>query len=320
MLVDRKILMKVSVIIPTFRDAARAIEAANAIRWQELPDGISVDIVIVDDGSSDGSAECLAGETKSGFDLLALPHNVGRSAARNAGARHRHADVLMFMDCDCRPVGQSFLAAHLDSLGEAIASTGAVRGHGGGFWDRYQCEASSRRATTHTGGGTYAGSSQNLAVRAADFHAVGGFDEAFQHYGFEDRDLLARLAARGSIAWTDNASIEHLDKLRLAQVTRKMAEAAQWSAPRFAARHPVAYRHLGYAAIDSRVHAWLRPFAAIAGVLVYRCAGMLDRVSAVEKTPYGLARLLVKGLTAAAYLHGSSLDATRSATSRKIRP
>ena len=85
----------VSVIIPVFNGArflAGAIECALA---QGVP---SLEVIMVDDGSTDGSAEIAAGYK----DRVAILRqaNRGPSAARNLGIARSRGQFLAFLDCD----------------------------------------------------------------------------------------------------------------------------------------------------------------------------------------------------------------------------
>lgn len=296
----------VSVVIPVYRDGARAIEAAQAISAQILPVGTEVEIILVDDGSDDDTPTTLAQGVASA-QVLRLERNAGRSTARNAGAKLASGGAIVFMDCDCMPVGNDFLAAHLVTLESgAVASTGRVTGRGDGFWDRYQREASLRRERQHAAGKPYSGSSQNLAVRRAAFEQVGGFDSGYRQYGFEDRDLLLRLATLGSVAWTPEAVVRHMDALSLAQVSRKMAQAGEHSSPRFAARHAEAYRALGYARLDARARPWLRFVARPLEVILGPISRHLDSQLAKSALPYPLKAMLVRLVIGASYLVGTA--------------
>ena len=296
----------VSVVIPVYCDGARAITAARAMAAQVLPMGMGVEIVLVDDGSDDDTPALLARDAAPAR-VLRLERNKGRSAARNAGAQSVSGAVVVFMDCDCLPTRTDFLAAHVAALDTgAIASTGGVIGCGDRFWDRYQHEASLRRERQHAAGNPYSGSSQNLAVRKAAFEQVGGFDEGYRQYGFEDRDLLLRLAALGRIAWTRDAVVRHLDALSLVQVSRKMAEAGEHSSPRFAALHPDAYRALGYARLDARRRPWLRLLARPLDAILVPLSRLLDGLLAEPALPYALNAMLVHLVTGASYLAGTS--------------
>jgi glycosyltransferase involved in cell wall biosynthesis len=297
----------VSVVIPVFRDGLRAVAAARQVRTQHLAPHVVLEIVLVDDGSDDDTPGQLASLSASEASVLRLATNQGRSAARNAGAKSATGEMLVFMDSDCQPMGADFLSAHLAALSSgAIASTGVVTGDGAGFWERYQREASWRRERQHQVGMQYAGSSQNLAVRKAAFDQVGGFDEGYRQYGFEDRDLLVRLAVLGRIAWTRDAVVRHLDALSLVQVSRKMAEAGEHSSPRFAALHPDAYRALGYARLDARRRPWLRLLARPLDAILVPLSRLLDGLLAEPALPYALKAMLVQLVTGASYLAGTS--------------
>lgn len=296
----------VSVVVPVYRDGTRAIEAVQAIAAQVLPVSTNIEIILVDDGSDDDTPTKLA-RYAAPAHVLRLESNAGRSTARNAGARLSSGAVIVFMDCDCMPVGGDFLAAHLATLESgAVASTGSVTGRGDGFWDRYQYEASLRRERQHAAGNPYSGSSQNLAVCKAAFEQVGGFDSGYRQYGFEDRDLLLRLAALGRIAWTPKAVVRHLDTLSLEQVSRKMAEAGEHSSLRFAARHPEAYRALGYARLDARARPWLRFVARPLDAMLMPLSRLLDRQLTKSTLPYALKAMLVHLITGASYLVGTA--------------
>lgn len=297
----------VSVVIPTYRDADRAIELVDVLQAQRLPAGTGMELVVVDDGSGDDACARMAAAIGTRATVVGLPANGGRSVARNAGADVARGDVLFFMDCDCLPADEALVAAHLAAWGAGVVATiGPVAGNGGGFWDRYQAAASLRRERQHAAGLHCSGSSQNMMVSRAAFEACGGFDPAFRTYGFEDRDLQLRLASRGRIAWAGEARVRHMDALALPTVCRKMAEAGGEAAVLFSERHPRAYDALGYAALDARAHRWLKLPGRAAGPLVQPLARAIDRLLGQAGVPHRLKAGLVKGLTALSYLHGTA--------------
>ena len=296
----------ISVVIPVYRDAVRASNLVQSLRAQDLPLGQALEIIVVDDGSGDGSEDVLQQCANEHVQVVTLAWNMGRSAARNAGAELARGEFLAFIDCDCQPADSSFLSAHLAQLGKGcIASCGPVTGDDNGFWSRYQREASDRRARQHAQGQQFSGSSQNFALLRNAFIQVGGFDTRYKTYGFEDRDLFARLAKLGTIGWCDEAVVKHLDQLNLAGVLAKMRLAAGESAKLFAHSHAEAYRQLGYAALDVRIHPWLRPVASISRSLL-RPANHLDFIIVRAALPYFIRKIAVKMLCALAYLVGSS--------------
>ncbi|GAB3098120.1 glycosyltransferase family 2 protein [Lysobacter terrae] len=299
---------RISVVIPMYRDGARALSTSRSMARQALPAGTELEVIVVDDGSNDGSAELLAGE--SSLRLVRFPENRGRSAARNAGAAAATGSVIVFMDCDCEPTRNDFLLNHLTSLASGgVASTGHVTGTGEGFWHRYQQEASARRERQHALGLPGSGSSQNFAVHKAAFAEVGGFDEAFRRYGFEDRDLLLRLSAIGKVVWTREAVVRHLDEISLSEVSRKMMEAGCITAPLFSARHPASYQALGYAGIDAEQHPWLRPVGLVLGPVALRAGKIVDPLLRRKWFPYGAGKPIVRVASALSFLYGTVLRA-----------
>jgi len=295
----------ISIVIPVFRDGGRARTVAEAMLAQILPDGIRCEVIVVDDGSDDDTAMRLSTCTDPRVRILHLPCNQGRSAARNAGAAHSNGEFLVFIDCDCMPTNTGFLAAHLQLLQDTcIATCGPVTGEGHGFWSRYQSEASHRRAHQHAQGLGFVGSTQNFAVRNEAFRQVNGFDTRYKEYGFEDRDLFVRLSRVGTFGWCAGALVTHLDTLTLPVVLDKMRQAAGNSAVLFSHEHPEAYRALGFASIDARIHPWLRFLALTLAPFLY-VAPCLDMALSRRWLPFIAGKTAVKLLAALAFARGS---------------
>lgn len=88
----------VGVIVPTYNAERTIGETLASISRQAYQ---NLDIVVVDDGSSDGSAEIVAGWAKRDERIRLLrQENAGVAAARNAGAAHTDASYLSFIDAD----------------------------------------------------------------------------------------------------------------------------------------------------------------------------------------------------------------------------
>jgi hypothetical protein len=86
----------VSVIIPTFNRRALVREAVASVCAQR---GVELDIIVVDDGSTDGTRDALAQEFGSRIRIIAT-ENRGVAAARNLGVRHSRGELLAFLDSD----------------------------------------------------------------------------------------------------------------------------------------------------------------------------------------------------------------------------
>ena len=103
--------MLVSVIIPTFNRRALVLESVASACAQT---GVECEIVVVDDGSTDGTASALRAQFGSRVQLVETP-NHGVSAARNTGVAASHGDWLAFLDSDDLWMPHK-LAAQLDFL------------------------------------------------------------------------------------------------------------------------------------------------------------------------------------------------------------
>ena len=85
----------IAVVIPTYQRAQVVERAIASVRRQSRP---ADEIVVVDDGSTDGTAERLR---ESFPDVTVLTQeNLGVSAARNHGIRKSVSDWIAFLDSD----------------------------------------------------------------------------------------------------------------------------------------------------------------------------------------------------------------------------
>jgi glycosyltransferase involved in cell wall biosynthesis len=125
---------RLSIVIPVFNELPTVEELLRRVRAADLPPGVERQIVIVDDGSSDGTAELLAriiGEGEGGVELVRHEENRGKGAAVRTGFANSDGDILLIQDADLeyhpRDYG-ALLAPILD--GEADVVYGS-RFHGG---------------------------------------------------------------------------------------------------------------------------------------------------------------------------------------------
>lgn len=86
----------VTVIVPAYNAAAYLDDALDALAAQDHPD---VEVVVVDDGSQDDTAE--VARRHAGVRVV-QQENAGPSAARNAGIAVARGDFITFCDADDR--------------------------------------------------------------------------------------------------------------------------------------------------------------------------------------------------------------------------
>jgi GT2 family glycosyltransferase len=183
--------VKFSVVIAT-KDRAPLLDAALAsLRAQEgAPE---YELIVVDNGSTDGTLD-VARAHGAAYAFVAEPN---RGKARNAGIALATGDAILFVDDDV-VTPPHFLAAHAKAHRDEIfplAVSGPILNVPDASQRPEPAAANFSRAFFVT---------CNVSVRAASLRAVGGFDEEFDLYGWEDTELGARLRAHGvrrAFAW-----------------------------------------------------------------------------------------------------------------------
>ena len=192
----------ISIIMPVYNRAKSARRAINSLA---IFGNSSCELIIVDDGSSDGSAEA-AREATAGMDPALVrvleQKNAGPGAARNTGANVARGTYLAFIDSDdlWYPWTVEAIASVIENHSPALAFLRTVDYEAGrtpptlehakietnlfpGFLEAVISEPSIRFG------------SGNLVVRRALFSEIGGFTVEVRCA--EDTDLFMRLADRG---------------------------------------------------------------------------------------------------------------------------
>ena len=198
----------VSVVIPT-RDRWHLL-SRHALPSALGQEGVTVEVIVVDDGSTDGTPDRVAALGDPRVRLVRDGGSRGAAAARNAGVAEARSEWIAFLDDDDLWAPDK-LALQLDVLGGADwGYTGAVVVDASltpidelplaspvGLAERL------RHGNIVTGGGSA------VVVRRAVLGELRGFDESL--FYVEDWDLWRRLAEHGAAAVRDEVLVATLD-------------------------------------------------------------------------------------------------------------
>lgn len=183
-----------SVIIAT-HDRARALDdCLNSLARATRRDDF--EIVVVDNGSQDATAEVIARHAADGVRSVYVGEP-NRAKARNAGIAAACGRLAIFCDDDTiapRDFVAEHLRAHRDEPRPAVVSGPIINVPDGAHLIEPAARHYSRAFFCTC----------NVSAPKADLEAVGGFDERYDLYGWEDTDLGIRLRARGLVrlfAW-----------------------------------------------------------------------------------------------------------------------
>jgi N-acetylglucosaminyl-diphospho-decaprenol L-rhamnosyltransferase len=195
--------LRTAVYIPNFNGARWLPRTLQSLRAQTE----RLEVVVVDNGSSDGSAAAARADFPE-VTLLELGENLGFGTALNRAVAAHPADgiVLLNSDVECEP---GFCAGLLGALAEGVEmvagvllqerepglidSAGVVADGTLMGFDHLHGEPATAAATAPAPLGPTGGAA---LYRREAWDAVGGFDERIFLY-YEDLDLALRIAARG---------------------------------------------------------------------------------------------------------------------------
>jgi len=226
-LADLDRIPSVSIVIPVKDRAADLRICLTSLRKLEYPPDL-LEIVVVDDGSSDASPE-----VASEFGARLIESGAvggGPALARNQGAAVASGEILAFIDSDCS-AAEDWLADLLPAFAdEKLAAVGGwVDGmHQGTPLDRYEAVMSSlnlgrREMTGGAGGDTFYLPSCNLLLRKNAFEDAGGFRTELQ-VG-EDVDLTWRLRDAGwSLRYLPCGTVFHAHRSQLRPFMKRRFE------------------------------------------------------------------------------------------------
>lgn len=197
----------VSIVIPVWNLEQVTKACLDALVSTLGPDD---QVVVVDNGSADGTAAMLAGY--DWVEVVSHERNLGFAAGCNSGAERARNPITVFLNNDTLPVGRWIEPLVAPFADASVGATGPMSNFVSGSQLHEASYGASVRgmkdvrktalAAMAEGRGTTWQTTRlvgfALAVRTELFAQVGGFDTAFETGGYEDDELCRRLQAAGA--------------------------------------------------------------------------------------------------------------------------
>ncbi|MDQ3317697.1 MAG: glycosyltransferase family 2 protein [Actinomycetota bacterium] len=218
----------VSIVIPTY-NAARYVESCLRALDETLPRGYDVEIIVVDDASSDETADVVSRWAARGGRVRGVRNeaNAGFIGSCNAGAEEARGDLLVFLNNDTLPlsgwlpplvrtlveqpgagaVGGKLLYpdGRLQEAGGVIFSDGSGANFGKSTGDPEAPLQNFFREVDYCSGAL-------LATRRELFLDLGGFDGRFQPMYYEDTDYCFQVRDAGlKVYYQPESAIVHYE-------------------------------------------------------------------------------------------------------------
>ena len=191
--------MKISVIIPTFNRKKTLGRAIQSVSNQSLS---PFEILIIDDGSNDGTKEWVK---KSPQDIKYIyQNNQGVSSARNKGIKYAYGDWIAFLDSD-----DEWLPNKLYEQVKAIGSNPEIKFfHTNEIWIRNGVRVNQMKKHKKYGGYIFEKcldicrvSPSSVLIKKEIFDDIGTFDESLRVC--EDYDLWLRITSKYPVVFLD---------------------------------------------------------------------------------------------------------------------
>jgi GT2 family glycosyltransferase len=266
-----------SVVIPTFNRLGELQRVLDALGSQFVPTGSSLEVVVVDDGSTDGTAAWLGREAARGVLRALTGANAGPATARNRGAAAATGEVLVFLGDDTVP-DAGWLLAHLEEhrlfggAGRPLAVVGYTGFPAGDdtpfhrFVNEYGAQFGYLLIEDPHRVPFNFFYTSNVSVVRAEFARLGGFREDFPAAAWEDIELAYRATRDGLVIhYQPLARTVHHHRIQPRTFCRRQRTSGR-SAAIFADLHPELTDFLGVGRLDTLRpgHGWYREVLELA--------------------------------------------------------
>lgn len=208
----------VSAILPVYNNIKEALVAVGELEKQSYE---NMEIIVVDDGSTDGTFELLKKHSSPRkFSVYRIEH-CGPSRARNFGASKAEGDILFFAEADCL-YSPSYVKDAVGKIvsenSDAVCLTGApLKVRSTIATECIEIENKVQHILLSTGriNPFYA-----WVFRKETFLSLGGFDESL--FQGEDKDLFSRLVSSGyKVSLITGVNWWHIRDQTLTEMSRK---------------------------------------------------------------------------------------------------
>ncbi len=205
-----------SIVVPTYNREAQLACCVKSLAGLDYPRD-HFEVIVVNDGGA--APDTIQGSPEKSTDMKLIHQtHAGSAAARNAGADRAKGEFVAFTDDDCMPdpnwltalaqrlsaepdrlVGGRTLNALPQNVFSAASQLLATY-----LYSYYNRDPANARFFT----------SNNMALSADRFHAIGGFDSTYTRTAAEDRDLCNRWRYHGHrMTYAPEAVVRHAHDL-----------------------------------------------------------------------------------------------------------
>lgn len=219
-----------SIVIPTYNRPQSLAACLASLEKLDYPRN-RFEVIVVDDGSEVSLNDTITPFHESLNLTLITQANTGPATARNTGCKVAKGTILAFTDDDCQPAANWLSSLELYFIGDSqvpeipyavggqiynslsknyysIASQSLIDY----LYEHYNAEPRNSGFFT----------SNNLAVFATDFRAIGGFNEKFPLAAAEDREFCNRWRTEGyRLIYAPKVVVHHAHKLTLKSFWRQ---------------------------------------------------------------------------------------------------
>lgn len=218
----------ITAIVPAYNASATLAECIEALLAQRLD--YPLEIIVVDDGSTDTTAAIVQHYATQGVKLLQVPHK-GAGAARNAGIKNASGNLLLFTDADCVPAADwaaIFVRAFAED-GDLAAAKGTYRTRQRNLIARFvQAEYADRYRRMRKAANIDFIDTYSAAYRR-EVLLQENFDSRYPGAIVEDAELAFRLAERGfKMRFVPEANVYHYHVTSFSGYFRRKFKIGYW--------------------------------------------------------------------------------------------